>query len=177
MHLLDVSLKRCVSKELGFREYLGWNMRLPGKLGCHILEVLLVTLTALRSRWVRCSWSPNSTVLHLDIYLCKYTNLKDTAGQSATLPPACNLGTFSLWKSVKINLGRGSPQFGSPPLHATQAIRTLMSTTTVYAVSVNDVGPEARVIVEPPPCLQMPTISTWESTLWHCVFVCTPLPT
>ena len=26
---------------------------------------------------------PNSTILHLDIHLCKYTNLKDTAGQSA----------------------------------------------------------------------------------------------
>ena len=34
------------------------------------------------------SWSPNSTVLHLDIYLlCKYTNLKDTAGQSAMCNP------------------------------------------------------------------------------------------
>ena len=33
---------------------------------------------------VSLSWLPNSTVLHLDIYLlCKYTNLKDTAGQSA----------------------------------------------------------------------------------------------
>ena len=32
------------------------------------------------------SWSPNSTVLHLDIYLCKYTNLKDTAGQSPIQP-------------------------------------------------------------------------------------------
>ena len=32
--------------------------------------------------------SPNSTVLHLDIYLlCKYTNLKDTAGQSARVKP------------------------------------------------------------------------------------------
>ena len=29
------------------------------------------------------SWSPNSTVLHLDIHLFKYTDLKDTAGQSA----------------------------------------------------------------------------------------------
>ena len=26
------------------------------------------------------SWSPNSTVLHLDIYLCKYTNLKTQQG-------------------------------------------------------------------------------------------------
>ena len=27
-----------------------------------------------------CNWSPNSTVLHLDIYLCKYTNLKTQQG-------------------------------------------------------------------------------------------------
>ena len=33
------------------------------------------------------SWSPNSTVLHLDIHLLyKYTNLKDRAGQSAIAP-------------------------------------------------------------------------------------------
>ena len=44
-----------------------------------------------RSSGVKGSWSPNSTVLHLDIYLCKYTNLKDTAGQSANPPhtPPC----------------------------------------------------------------------------------------
>ena len=34
------------------------------------------------------SWSPNSTDLHLNIYLlCKYRNLKDTAGQSARKRP------------------------------------------------------------------------------------------
>ena len=33
--------------------------------------------------WAERSWSPNSTVLHLEIYLlCKCTNLKDTAGHS-----------------------------------------------------------------------------------------------
>ena len=33
--------------------------------------------------WVVRSRSTNSTVFYLDIYLRKYTNLKDTAGQSA----------------------------------------------------------------------------------------------
>ena len=33
--------------------------------------------------WAERSWSPNSTILHLEIYLlCKCTNLKDTAGHS-----------------------------------------------------------------------------------------------
>ena len=33
--------------------------------------------------WAERSWSPNSTVLHLEIFLlCKCTNLKDTAGHS-----------------------------------------------------------------------------------------------
>ena len=54
MHLLDVSLKRCVSKEAGIQKELGIKRGDPGKTWlCHILEVMLVTLTALRSRWAR----------------------------------------------------------------------------------------------------------------------------
>ena len=45
-------------------------------------------MTTMAPFTITTSWSPNSTVLHLDIYyLCKYTNLKDKAGQSATLLP------------------------------------------------------------------------------------------
>ena len=102
MHLLDVSLKRCVSKELGFRENLGSNMGLPGKLGCHILEVLLVTLTALRSRRARWATTFEEKIMiiyHWQSGLCgdnlpfpgilpdKYFNTADAKKKPTTICP------------------------------------------------------------------------------------------
>ena len=54
MHRLDVSLRRCVSKEAGIRGELEIKLGDPGRTWlCHILEVLLVTLNVLLSRWAR----------------------------------------------------------------------------------------------------------------------------
>ena len=53
--------------------------------------LLVDLMKPLKGLWCRVSWSPNSTVLHLDIYLHKYTNLKDTAGQSASAVYNCTM--------------------------------------------------------------------------------------
>ena len=46
------------------------------------------------------SWSPNSTVLHLDIYLCKYTNLKTQQGNLLPRPLILRVQK-SLWRSCR----------------------------------------------------------------------------
>ena len=59
----------------GFPQEVGFNIYFYGVLFfCH------------KFCFLKTSWSPNSTDLHLDFYLlCQQTNTKDIAGQSATL--------------------------------------------------------------------------------------------